>query len=181
MDEELMGTIKLFAGNFAPVGYMLCQGQQLPISQYSALYAILGTTYGGDGRTTFGLPNLQASVPVGTDTAGKYPLGLKAGTETVTLTVSNLPAHNHPGQIAVSTSNSTIATPTAGSVLSVPGSGTGRNFVSTLGYIEATPNLNLTNGVTVGNTGGNTPVSNMQPFVTFNYIICVQGIFPSRQ
>ncbi|PZR20369.1 MAG: phage tail protein [Flavobacterium psychrophilum] len=183
MDEELMGCIKLFAGNFAPRGYMLCNGQTLSISQNTALFSILGTMYGGDGIQTFALPNLQGTAPIGAgaDPSGnRYTQGQVGGTPTVTLNTQQIPAHNHTGQISVSSTNSTTGTPAANTVLGIPGVTQGRDFVAGLGYTTATPNVNLANTVITGPTGGNQPFSIMQPYLALNYIICVNGIFPSR-
>ncbi|MFD2603435.1 phage tail protein [Flavobacterium suzhouense] len=181
--EEFIGIVKLFAGNFAPRGWALCNGQLLSISQNTALFSILGTTYGGDGQSTFALPNLQGNTAIGAGTSRlgtTYVPGQVAGTPTVTLNTSQIPSHNHTGQIFVSNTNSNTGTPTAGTVLGIPGTTQGRDFVASLGYTTATPNVNIANSVTVGPTGGNQPFSIMQPYLAMNYIICLEGIFPSR-
>ncbi|TDO73282.1 microcystin-dependent protein [Flavobacterium chryseum] len=182
--EEYIGIVKLFAGNFAPRGWALCNGQILSIAQNSALFAILGTTYGGNGQTTFALPNLQGAVALGAGNGngGSYVLGQVAGTPSVSLLTSNLPAHVHtgPGKISVSATNATDSTPVAGSSIGIPGSIVSRVFTPTLGYATATPSVDLISNVTTGATGNNQPVSIMQPYLAMNYIICLEGIFPSR-
>jgi microcystin-dependent protein len=180
--DELMGCIKLFAGNFAPKGYMLCNGQLLSIAQNTALFSILGTSYGGDGVQTFALPNLMGRVAVGTDTQGQYPLGSIAGSPTTTLNSQQLPAHVHSGSgtISVSPANSTDSVPVKGMSIAVPGSSVARVFTGTLGFATSTPTIDLTSNITTGPAGSNLPVPIMQPYLAMNYIICVAGIFPSR-
>lgn len=164
--EPFIGQIIMFGGNFAPRGWALCDGQLLSIASNTALFSILGTTYGGDGRTTFGLPDLRGRFPMH---AGNGPgltsrrLGEAGGTETNTLNVNQLPSHNHP-----------IATKEEGNTDNpvgayVAGDGTNAFADSTDG------NLNPT-----GNTGGNQSVNNIPPYRTVNYIIALVGIFPSR-
>jgi microcystin-dependent protein len=181
--DEFIGIVKLFAGNFAPKGWALCNGQLLSISQNTALFSILGTVYGGDGQTTFALPNLQGTTAlgVGTDRGGTYyTQGQLGGSSNVTLNTQQIPAHTHASQISVSNTNSTTGTPAATTVLGIPGVTQGRDFVASLGYTTATPNVNLNNSVAVASTGGNQPFSVMQPYLAMNYIICMEGIFPSR-
>lgn len=183
--EELIGTIKLFAGNFAPRGYMLCNGQILSISQNTALFSILGTTYGGNGQTTFALPNLQGTVPigVGTDRGGTtYVEGQIGGSSTVTLTTQQMPAHVHagPGTMSVSPANATDSVPARGMSIATPGSLVSRQFTGTLGFATSTPSVDLTTGITTAAAGGTQPMPNMQPYLVLNYIICVEGVFPSR-
>ncbi|WP_208328361.1 phage tail protein [Flavobacterium poyangense] len=182
--EEYIGIVKLFAGNFAPRGWALCNGQILSIAQNAALFSILGTTYGGNGQTTFALPNLQGAVPigVGTGNGGTYVLGEAAGTPSTSILTSNLPAHVHTGAgtIAVANTNSTASIPTAGASIAIPGSIISRVFTPTLGFATSTPNVNLATSITTGITGSNIPISIMQPYLTMTYIICTEGIFPSR-
>ncbi|MDQ6530806.1 tail fiber protein [Flavobacterium sp. LHD-85] len=183
--EEYMGVIKIFAGNFAPRGYMLCAGQLLSIAQYSALFSILGTTYGGNGTTNFALPNLQGVVPIGQGTnpaSGTYALGQAAGSPTTTILTSNMPPHVHsgPGKISVSGSNSTDAVPVDGASIAVPGSIVSRAFSPTLGFATSTPSVNLTSNIITAPAGNGLPINNMQPYLAINYIICYEGIFPSR-
>lgn len=183
--EEYLGVIKIFAGNFAPRGFMLCQGQLLSIAQNPALFSILGTTYGGNGTTTFALPNLQGIVPIGQGNSpqgGTYVLGEASGTPNVSILTSNLPAHIHtgPGTIGVSASDATDSVPVAGASIATPGSTVARAFAPTLGFTTATPSVNLASNITTGITGSNIPISVMQPYLVINYIICVSGLFPSR-
>ena len=182
--EGTIGEMRIFAGNFAPRSWAFCQGQLLPISQNQALFSILGTTYGGDGRTSFGLPDLRGRVPVSTGTGpGLTPraLGQRSGSETNTLDVTQLPSHNHLGVVHVSSGNASQSTPTTGSSIATPGAGDGRSFSSTLGFNNSTPDVQLNQqSVTIGNNGGNLPVNNMQPWLCINYIICLNGLFPSR-
>lgn len=173
--EPYIGEIRMFAGNFAPRGWALCDGQLLSISQNTALFSIIGTTYGGDGQTTFALPDLRGRVPVH---AGHGPgltnknLGQKGGEETVTLTVNEIPSHSHTAQLFA---DSTVAT-TDKPESALPA----RNAASTPQY-GAIPNTRLSNSsISVYNTGGNQPHPNMQPYLTVNFIIALQGIFPPR-
>ena len=185
--DEYIGIVKLFAGNFAPRGWLVCNGQLLQIQQYSAVYAILGTQFGGDGITTFGLPNLQGAVPVGVGTLNgtTYAAGDKGGNTSVTLFGTNIPAHTHTGTgtISVSSSNSTLSTPANGNAIGVPGSNISRVFTPTLGFVAATPSVNLASNITTGatvNAGATVPVSVVQPYTAMLYIICIEGIFPPR-
>lgn len=181
--EEIMGTIKLFAGNFAPKGYLYCNGALLPIQQYSALYSILGTVYGGDGVSSFALPDLRSRVPVGggmgasPTTQTTVVLGELAGETNHTLLSSEIPSHNH--QLAVSNVNASISTPINGATIATPGSLSGRDFVSTLGYNQEVPNTTLATSSVMPNGGGG-PHNNMQPYLGLSYIICVEGVYPSR-
>lgn len=180
MDDELMGVIKVFSGNFAPRGYMFCDGSLLSIAQYTALYSILGTTYGGDGRTTFGLPNLNGRIPLGTGTSTtglSYELGEEDGSPTNTLLASNLPSF--ASQLKVSSSNATTAVPSATTSLAVSGTQAGRDFIAVPSFIDAAPDTVIYPQAVVF-IGQNLPVNNMPPYLGINYIICVEGIYPSR-
>jgi microcystin-dependent protein len=183
--EEYMGVIKLFAGNFVPQNYMMCNGALLPISQYQALFAIIGTTYGGNGTSTFALPNLQGQVAIGAGqsrTGTSYVEGETAGTENVTLTINNLPAHTHTGSVVVSSANSDISTPVANSVIGTPGTMSGRTFTAGVGYTNSSPDVKLSPAsVITASTGNSQPTPIMQPYLALNYIICVYGVFPPRQ
>jgi len=170
--EPFLGEIKMFAGTFAPNGWAKCEGQILSISQNSALFSLLGTTYGGDGQTTFALPDLRGRAPIhsgqGPGLSG-YSLGQQGGTESTTLTVNNLPAHNHTINGIVEDGNS--ASPTgnfpAGTKLLDP-------EYSNSGTV--TP----MNASMVGNTGNSNPINNMQPYLTVTYIIALEGIYPTQ-
>lgn len=173
--EAFIGEIKMFAGNFAPRGWALCDGQLLAIAQNQALFSILGTTYGGDGRTTFALPDLRGRVAVHPGNGpglSPYRLGQKGGSETTTLTVNNLPPHNHSVSVSnpVNDDEATSDDPT-GNYPAVSGE---NMYTETTNAEGAVPN------VTVDNTGGGQAFNNISPYATVNYIICLQGIFPSR-
>lgn len=166
-----IGQIMSFGGNFAPRGWAFCDGQLLAISQNSALFSILGTTYGGDGRTSFGLPELRGRFPLHAGNGPGLtprPLGQKSGQENVTLNSLELPQHNHPININVSTE---------------PGEeGNANSFIANHqgGFNEdPSSNQNL-GGASSGMTGGNQSHNNMQPFGCINFIIALQGTYPSR-
>ncbi len=182
--EGTIGEIRMFAGNFAPRTWAFCEGQLLAISQNTALFSILGTTYGGDGRTTFGLPDLRGRAPIGPGSGPGLPtyrLGQKSGSPTNFLTVNQLPSHTHAVAANVSSGNATQNAATQGASIATPGSGEGRSFTQTAGFNRSTPDVTLNgNSVIIGNTGGSQAVNNMQPFVGIYYIICLQGVFPSR-
>ncbi|MFG0805902.1 phage tail protein [Pseudomonas fluvialis] len=192
-DQSYIGAISGWAPNFAPRNWAFCQGQLLPIQQYTALFAIVGTTYGGDGKSNFALPNLQGRVPIGAGQSpgtARYTLGQQAGQETVTLTQLQMPAHSHAAMATASASlpasdaTATTATPTAETVLASAVGGSSRTPVDVKIYAPAPGSINLplsaTATVNVANTGGNQAFSILQPFTVINYIICQQGIFPPR-
>lgn len=166
--EPLIGSIMMFAGDFAPQGWALCDGQLLPISQNQALFSIIGTTYGGDGKTTFALPDLRGRVPVQQGTGSglsHYGLGAKGGRETVTLTVTNLPAHNH----SCSASTGEPDEGTAG----------GYALADSKIYSSTAPSQAMNPNV-IGQTGGNQPVDVRQPSLAINFIIALVGLYPQR-
>lgn len=185
--EPTIAEIRIFGGNFAPRSWALCEGQLLPISQNTALFSILGTTFGGDGRTTFGLPDLRGRTAIH---AGNGPglsdrrLGSKGGTETNTLNVTQLASHNHSVTLKVNKTFSSSDDPTN----RFPGVISGRTLTTPpvntqlSAYNSAKESgVNMASGsIVVGNTGGNQSVNNMQPWLAINYIIALQGIFPSR-
>lgn len=182
--DPFIGEIIMFAGNFAPRGWALCQGQLLPISQNTALFSILGTIYGGDGRTTFALPDLRGRVAIGQGNGpglSQRPLGQRGGAESTVLSVLNLPSHNHLGALKVSSGDSTLSQASAGSSIATPGTTSGRTFTASQGYNTSTPDITLNgNSVETGMTGGGQSFNNMEPFLVINYIIALQGVFPSR-
>jgi microcystin-dependent protein len=176
--DGTMATIMIFAGNFAPRSWMYCDGSILPISQYDALFALIGTTYGGDGMQTFALPDLRGRIPVG---AGSGPglsnvvLGQRAGSEQVTMTQTQLPAHQHTMTAKVGTSS---ANADGSKNPALPLSNTSLKI-----YAPNDPNVSTYLGgasVTLQNAGSNAPFSVIQSYLTINYVICVEGIFPSR-
>lgn len=169
-----LGEIALFAGNYAPQGWAFCDGRLLPISENSDLFALIGTTYGGDGESTFALPDLQGRVPMhaGTGPGGLTPrvLGENLGTETVTLTTSQLPAHTHA--VPASTQPGTTASP-VGAVPALAGSGSAQ-YTPDAGSLATQPTQLL------AAVGGSEAHNNMQPYLAVHYIISLFGIFPSR-
>ncbi len=173
-----IGQIVMFGGTFAPRGWALCQGQLLPISSNSALFAILGTNYGGDGRTTFGLPDLRGRVALHEGSGpGLTPrrLGEKSGSETNILSLQNLPSHNHTASGSVELGTAANQPSGTNNLLPVT---TGSNFYSNT---KGTTTLNTGSlNVTVGNTGNSQSFNNMGPYLVVNYIIALQGTFPSR-
>jgi len=186
--DEYMGIIKIFAGTFAPRGWAFCDGQILQISQYNALFSLLGTTYGGNGATTFALPDLRSRVPIHAGQGAgpelsSYDIGQMSGTEHNSLTIGNLPAHTHPVSASFSANNgeASQSTVTPNAAIATPGVKVGRTFNPTFGFNTATPNTAVSGlSVTVGITGNSLPVNNIQPILGVNYIICLEGIYPSR-
>lgn len=172
--EGTLATMMFFAGDFAPRNWALCAGQLLPIAQNQALFSLLGTTYGGDGRTTFALPDLRGRTPIGAGHGSgrsDYSLGQKAGAQSITLTSANLAAHNH------------ATTSTWGATSSAPNTDEGDGGILASSNIYAAGTQGHLGGVTAsptGNTGQNQPVSVQQPYLGLTAIICLAGIFPSR-
>jgi microcystin-dependent protein len=178
--EGYIGEIRMFAGNFAPLYWAYCQGQLMSIAQNSALFSILGTTYGGDGQVTFGLPDFRGRLALGTGQGpglSSYELGQMAGTEATTLQLSNLPTHSHPviGTVTVKATGDGITGVDP----------TGRNFGAGNTYTTATDLVDMATGNTnvqlnTVPVGNNIPFANLQPYLAMNYIICTEGIYPSR-
>jgi len=186
--DPFLGEIVMFAGNFAPRGWSFCDGQLISINQYQALFSILGTTYGGDGRTTFALPDLRGRTPIGPRRGpglSNYNLGQRGGVETVTLTVAQMPIHNHQaeGTVSASAVDGTTNNPD-GANFAVAKTPVDRSTtVDTNAYNSSGNNVSMAANnvsVTVGNNGGNQWHTNIQPFLAVNYIIAMQGVFPSR-
>jgi microcystin-dependent protein len=175
--EPYLGAIFIFAGNFAPVGYLLCQGQLLSISSNTALFSILGTTYGGNGTTNFALPDLRGRAPIGEGSGpGLNPvvLGQSAGVQNVSILASNMPPHNH--LINVSTASASLPAPTSNFIAPA----LDRQGGNVVGY-----NTSATAGSTLAPTsvsvaGSGLPVSIQNPYLGINYIIATAGIYPSR-
>jgi microcystin-dependent protein len=162
MSEPFLAEIKIISWNFPPKGWAFCNGQLLQINQNQALFSILGTTYGGNGTTTFALPNLQARSPI--HFGNGFTLGQAGGETAHTLNTQELPAHTHILQGTAANGDTPIPTTLANV----------NNFYSTAG-----PNTTLTPG-SIGNVGGSQPHDNMSPYLVLNFIIALQGIFPSR-
>lgn len=180
MDEELIGIIKLFAGNFAPRGYLFCNGALLSINNNEALFSIIGNTYGGDGINTFALPNLNGRTPIGTgnSTTGKsYVLGEVGGTPQTTLLSMNLPSF--ASQLKVSNTNASSVTPTSTSSIAITGQPNGRQFDAIPSFTDGNPDTPI-NMMSVTFIGQNIPINTMPPYLGMNYIICVEGLYPSR-
>ncbi|TGE14484.1 phage tail protein [Hymenobacter elongatus] len=169
-----VGEIALFAGSFAPAGWMFCDGSTLPISENDVLFTLIGTTYGGDGQETFNLPDLRGRVPVhkgqGPVLANNYVIGEQGGVESVTLTTQQLPAHTH--QPAASTAPGTSASP-QGAVPADSGSGSAQ-------YTQSAASLVTQPAQTLGSVGGSQPHDNMQPYLALSYIISLYGVYPSQ-
>jgi microcystin-dependent protein len=170
MSNPFVGEIRIFAGNFAPAGWALCDGQAMPISENEVLFQLIGTTYGGDGQSTFNLPNLQSRVPLhqGTGPSGStYVLGEAAGVEQVALNVQQTPAHSHP---IVATTNIATATGPGGNVLA-------QSSVAKM-YIQDATDTPMAN-TSVTPIGGSQPHENLQPYQCVNFIISLFGVFPN--
>jgi len=178
--DEYIGIVKLFAGNFAPRGWALCYGQILSISQNTALFSILGTTYGGNGISTFALPDFRSRVPVGVGQGtglSNYVWGQVQGTEQAVLTLNNMPAHSHPvtGSVKIPTNDSNAdAESPDGAYLGTPEQSIYSS--STNGFAANA----VTSGLSTAVLGGSQPFSVIQPILGMNYIICLQGLFPPR-
>lgn len=171
MSEPFVGEIRMFAGNFAPRGWAFCDGQLLAVSQNDALFSLLGTIYGGDGRTTFGLPDLRGRIPIHAGTGpGLSPrrLGAKAGSEEETLTVNQLPSHSHAWRAFSGNASNNQPNETA--------------LATTVGDLYRDDNANLANMNTsmIENVGGSQSHGNLMPFLCIHFIISLFGIYPSR-
>ena len=168
MANPYIGEIRMFAGNFAPSGWEFCSGQLLPIAEYDALFNLIGTTYGGDGQSTFALPDLQGRLPIhsGSNSQSSYVIGQKAGVETVMVTAAQMPAHTHVryGSSSTADSRSPSGELPAVSTHAAYGTTTAAPMASTA----------------LSSTGGNVPHDNLQPFACVSFIISLFGIFPTQ-
>lgn len=202
MEDYYLATIYMFGGNFAPRGWMFCQGQVLPINEYEALYTLIGTIYGGDGQTTFALPNLAGRAPVGTGQGvglSNYSLGMVTGTEGVTLNQNQLPTHIHPSQLTMGSGDVTVTANLNGATSggggadpsnALLGTSVNGNTVYAKAGTATTPMapaaLTVSNlaaplpNFQVSAAGSSQLHNNMQPYLAVNFIICVEGLFPSR-
>ena len=173
MSDPFLGELRLFSFGFPPKGWMFCNGQILSIQQNAALFSLLGTTYGGNGQSTFQLPNLQSRVPMhfGTDANSgiSYVQGQVGGEETITLTLNQLPAHSH-----------TFLGTSAGANDKRPKTGAAFATAAANNYYGAPSSLTALAATTVGLTGTSHPHTNIQPYLVLNWCIALQGIFPSR-
>jgi microcystin-dependent protein len=173
MAEPFVGEIKMFAGNFAPQGFAFCDGQLLTVSQNDALFSLLGTIYGGDGRTTFGLPDLRGRVPVHQGTGpglSQRRLGSRGGEERHTLVAGEVPAHTHTQR----------ANPVDGNELSPAGGVPAKSKAGLAAYIESPSPAAAMHPDAIGLAGGGQPHENMMPWLGIHYIIALVGIYPSR-
>jgi microcystin-dependent protein len=166
--DPFLGEVKLMSFNFAPRGWALCNGQLLPINQNQALFSLLGTTYGGNGTTNFALPNFQGRVPI--HVGNGHTQGESSGEFNHTLSISELPGHTHVA--TASTSSASTSTPAGNTVLA---QSTGAGL-----YASASSNAVAMNAAALANFGGSQPHQNLQPYLTLNFSIALQGIFPSR-
>lgn len=170
MSTPFIGQILMFGGNFAPIGWAFCNGQLLNIAEYDALFALIGTTYGGDGVNTFGLPNLQGRLPIHQGQGpglSNYVQGTAAGTEQVNLTVPQIPAHQHPARCQDGSASQTG-----------PGGAVWATSSASL-YSSTGPTVAM-NAANVGNNTGGQPHENRMPFLAITFIIALEGIFPSQ-
>ncbi len=174
MSEPFLAEVRIVGFNFAPRGWAFCDGQILPISQNQSLYSLLGTTYGGDGRTSFALPDLRGRTPihVGSSNGTQHTLGQKSGEETHTLAANEMPQHNHGMNAVTETAN--VPSPAGAYYAGSPG--------GTPIYTAQNPtNLNQSLGSgSIPNVGGGQAHNNMQPYIALNFCIALQGLFPSR-
>ena len=165
MAQPYVGEIRMFAGNFAPVGWMFCEGQLLPISENETLFQLIGTTYGGDGESTFALPDLRGRIPL--HQGNGFILAETGGAEEITLTVNQIPAHTH----------ALLASQDVGDQINVGGAVIG-NSNGVLTLIEDPPSVAM-NPADIGPVGGSQPHTNFQPYLCVDFIISLFGIFPS--
>jgi microcystin-dependent protein len=166
MSQPYIGEIRMFAGNFAIAGWMFCEGQLLPISEYESLFNLIGTTYGGDGQSTFALPDLRGRLPI--HQGGGFTLAENGGVEQVTLTVGQIPAHSHP---FLATTNNADQNSVSGNLLAQP---------SVILEYFANPGGSSLSASSISSTGGSQPHSNFQPYLCVNFIISLFGVFPSQ-
>lgn len=172
MSNPYIGEIRMFGASFAPAGWAFCDGQLVPISENDALFTLIGTTYGGDGQETFALPNLQSRIPIHAGTGGDgiaYQLAEQFGTESVTLTIQQIPIHNH----------AMIASTDLGTA-SNPGSNILANSSAIKMYTASAPSIALNPTQAITSVGGSQPHENLQPYLCISFIISLFGIFPSQ-
>ncbi|MCX2453397.1 tail fiber protein [Pedobacter sp. PLR] len=185
--EDYLGTIRAFAGNFTPRGFAPCNGQLLPIGDNQALFALLGTIYGGNGQDTFALPDLRGRSMVGIGQGpglSNYDLGQRSGTETTTILITNMPSHNHAAVstavLNVSDQKGNITVPAAGNAIAAM---VDTNTDAVSGYTAQAPKIPMAGASVTTNTapvGGGLPIPILQPTLAITYCICISGMFPSR-
>jgi microcystin-dependent protein len=168
MSQPYVGEIRMFAGNFAPAGWMFCEGQLLPISEFETLFNLIGTTYGGDGQSTFALPDLRGRLPI--HQGNGFTLAETGGVESVTLAAGQIPAHSHP---FLASANQASSTSPAKQVPAVTQAATITPYGTDAPPVQLSPS-------SVGSTGGSQPHSNFQPYLCIDFIISLFGVFPSQ-
>lgn len=182
MSQPFVGQVIMFGGNFAPAGWMMCSGQIIPISENDVLFQLIGTTYGGDGQSTFALPDLRGRVPVHQGQGAglsNYVIGQASGAESVTLNTNQIPQHNH--MMLTTAQTATAATPSTGTIMANENVSNGSNNPYTYApYNAGTPAQQPLSGASIAQTGGNQPHNNIQPVLTVTYCISLFGIFPSQ-
>ncbi len=181
MGTPYLSEIKIVAFNFPPKGWAFCNGQLLPINQNQALFSLLGTTYGGDGRVNFGLPDLRGQVAIGQGDG--HQMGEKGGSENVTLTQSQMPAHSHAFNCDATTpATSNTGTPAAGMCLgqTIGSPAQGSSFTLSLYDANVGGQFSTLAPQSISNAGGSQPHNNMQAYLSLNFIIALQGVFPSQ-
>jgi microcystin-dependent protein len=166
VSQPYIGEIRIFAGNYAPYGWMFCQGQLLPINEYDTLFNLIGTTYGGDGQSTFQLPDLRGRLPI--HQGGGFTLAQKSGVEAVTLTTQQIPAHSHPFQASTADGNANM-----------PSGNMAAKATTVTLYYQAVP-TNAMGPNSISSTGGSLPHDNFQPYLCLDFIISLFGIYPSQ-
>ncbi|WP_409342785.1 phage tail protein [Paenibacillus sp. MBLB4367] len=174
MADPYTGEIRIFAGNYAPNGWAFCNGQLMPVSNYPALFSVLGTRYGGNGTTNFALPNMMGCVPMHQGAGqGLTPriVGAAGGSDSVTLITNEMPLHSHQVKAASKSAQSSPAN-------AVWSKTAGRR--GTPAYVNEPPNVNM-HAEAIGAAGGSQPHNNMQPYLALHFIICIDGIYPPRQ
>jgi microcystin-dependent protein len=167
MSQPYVGEIRMFAGNFAPAGWMFCEGQLLPISEYETLFNLIGTTYGGDGQSTFALPDLRGRLPI--DQGNGFTLAQQGGVETVTLTTQQIPTHTHA--FIATTTTATATTPAGNFAASSSG--------ATISPYGTDAPLSILQPQSIASAGGSQPHDNFQPYLCIDFIISLFGVFPS--
>jgi microcystin-dependent protein len=183
MSDPFVAEIRMFPFNFAPQGWATCDGQLLPIAQNTALFSLIGTTYGGDGRTTFALPDLRARVPLQAGQGAglsSYDQGQMGGADAVTLTVAQIPSHSHAVQaLGAGGAGTAAASPSAGTVF-----GPSQARATSTGYVTPTsgsaPPTATMHASAIAPSGGSLPHNNLSPYLTFTFCIALQGTFPAR-
>src|SRR5205085_853768 len=166
MAQPYVGEIRMFGGNFAPAGWMFCEGQLLPISENETLFQLIGTTYGGDGQSTFALPDLRGRIPL--HQGNGFILAETGGAEEITLTINQIPAHSHP-----------LLATTSGGTLNTPGGNLTAESAAVKIYVADVAGGNMSPSA-IGSTGGSQPHTNFQPYLCVDFIISLFGIFPSQ-